>query len=79
MLNKVVKRFFKDKNVDKKFNAKIDSTQTISDLVEIIAEPGLEMSKEDFNGALSDILKDELSDGDLDQVTGGRMPPPCNN
>lgn len=80
MLTKVIKRFFKEKNVDEQFSAKIDEAQTISDFAEIVAEPGLELSKEEFNGVLADILKDELSEGDLDQVAGGyRIPPPGNN
>ena len=79
MLTKVIKAFFKEKKVDESFSDKIDAAKTIGDIAEIVAEPGLEMSTDDFNGILSDILKDELSEDDLQHVAGGRMPPPGNN
>jgi hypothetical protein len=70
MLSKVVKKFFKQKNVDESFSNRIDEAKTIGEIADIVAEPGLEMSTEEFDGILSDILKDELSEDDLQCSSG---------
>jgi predicted ribosomally synthesized peptide with nif11-like leader len=74
MLSKVMKKFFKDKNVDESFNEKVDEAKTIAEIADIVSEPGLEMSTDDFNDILSDIIKDELSEDDLQQIAGGLVP-----
>lgn len=70
MLSKVVKKFFKEKNVDESFSNRIDKAKTIGEIADIVAEPGLEMSTEEFDGILYFVPR-----LDFESEYGGRRVP----
>ena len=79
MLTRVIKKFFKSKSVDEPLAERIKDAKTIGDFADIVAESGYELTNDDFNSGLAEILDEELSEDDLEQASGGRTPPCGNN
>ena len=74
MLTRIIRKFMQTKNVEERFEEQIKDAKTLGAFTQIVAEAGYELTNEEFNRCLSEILKEELSDDELDQVAGGSRP-----
>ena len=74
MLTRIIQKFLQTKNVDERFEERIKDAKTMGAFTEIVAEAGYELTNEEFNRCLSELLKEELSDDELEQVAGGSRP-----
>lgn len=62
-----------NKELSKAAEAKMETAETLDEVVRIFAEEGVEVSKDELIAAL-DAPEGELGEGDLDQVAGGCGP-----